>query len=220
MTLAEQRIHDMIDSGKITAEEGARLLDALRRPWTWRVLYAPLDVLSTRTALLVGLLITVLGVGVGLAGIRFDGALDTHIAGHVTARVALADAVIALGSMTLVMWVAGLVVARKGRAIDHLAAVALARAPNVLCGALLLLVGHAFSAQLAAMMHNPFDPKAAVFGLMIAVVTLPFIVWFFVLLYQGYKTASGLKGAALVVSFIVAVIVAEVLSKIVLVRLA
>lgn len=150
-------------------------------------------------------------LGLSFARVRFDGALDSHPAGPagVSLGAALLDAVVSWPLTAAVFWLGALVVARQGRFVDFLGAVGVARMPMVFSGAVLALV----EAYLPITRPGPHH------GAGIAVLTalsLPCIVWFFALLFQGFRTASGLRGPRVGVSFVVVLVVAEFVSKLVL----
>lgn len=49
------------------------------------------------------------------------------------------------------------------------------------------------------------------------VITVPVIVWYIALLYNGFKVSTGAKGAKLIIGFVVGILVAEAISKLVLI---
>jgi hypothetical protein len=51
------------------------------------------------------------------------------------------------------------------------------------------------------------------------IISLLLIIWFIVLLFKAYKISTNLKGANLIVSFILGIIIAEILSKIIIYQL-
>jgi hypothetical protein len=219
MKSAEERVTAMVHEGKITAAEGERLLAAMRerRP-TWRLLLNPFERLPAGRGLLLAGIITVCGIVVSLFGVRFDGALDVHVTGRRwSVPLALLDHGNAIASMTLALWAASLLLAKQGRLVDFLISVGVARAPLVAAGALMFAVMPPPSELAQRIMANPSDPI-----LFLALLALPGVIWFFVLLYHGFKTASGLSGGKSASGFIGAVVVAEIVSKLVVqvVRLA
>ena len=52
--------------------------------------------------------------------------------------------------------------------------------------------------------------------LLLVGVILPWFLWLIALLFNAYKVASGMRGRKLIVSFIVGLLIAETLSKVVL----
>jgi len=72
-----------------------------------------------------------------------------------------------------------------------------------------------------ATLHQTSVSTSAIVMLVIMVlITLALIVWSVSLLYNGYKTAVNGKGAKAIVLFIVGIVVAEIVSKIVIISLS
>jgi hypothetical protein len=205
----------LIESGRVSPEEGQRLLDALddeRRAPGWRVLFDPFEGLSTAH----GLLVVALGVALQIVGsrmgVRYDGALDVHIASAPTWFMTFLELAIDLGLTTLVAWAAAFALASRPRAIDVLIAIGIARVPLVIVGL-----------PLVALLPDPETLRQQalsadlswVYGL-VAVLVLPAIVWSFVLWFRGYRTATGLAGGRLWGAFFGSILVAELLTKLAL----
>jgi hypothetical protein len=210
MNHAEERVLGMLQEGKITkgeADELMRSLSGERGRWR-RVLLNPFSRLPTGKGLIGAGIVAALSLVLATRlGIRFDGALDVHASGgSVTLVFALLDQAVGLLLLAVALWAASRLAAREGRFIDFLVVSGIARLPLLLLGSFL-----------AFALPNPLgileDPLRL---LLVAIVSMLFVVWFVVWLYQGYKTASGLAGARLVMSFIAALAVAEVASKVVL----
>ena len=58
-----------------------------------------------------------------------------------------------------------------------------------------------------------------IFILLFAMLTLAFVVWFFALLWNGFKVATNAKGIKPVILFIIAVLLSEIISKTILIYL-
>lgn len=86
---------------------------------------------------------------------------------------------------------------RQGRFIDHFAAVGIARLPLIIMGAIGALI-----------------PIAAWAESVLIALALPALVWYFALLYNGFRRAVGGQGPRVVAAFITGIVIAEVLSKI------
>lgn len=213
MTTERERILELVASGKLSPGDADRLLKQAEekpRPNLFAWLFDPIDRLGTHRALLVGLLAVLLASLFSRAGVRFDGALDSHVGtAPVPPAVAVADAVVAWPLTALVLWLVSLVAARQGRFVDHFAAVGLSRVPALAIGAIL-----AFSTLWPTPELVPGQiPDVNPVWLAVILSTVPFAVWQVVLLYRGFRTASGLRGLRCAVAGVVGIIVAEVLSK-------
>lgn len=214
MTTAREQVLELVSSGKISAAEGDELLKALptERRSSWKVLINPFDRLNAGWAF--GL--SVVGATVGLMlsrwNIRFDGALDVHVAPHAVAwREALVDQVVAWPLTAFVLWSISLAFARQGRLVDFLGNVGTARLPLLLVG----VVAGAMRGQLPTAPSDMGVPPSIMMLFLVAA-TVPAVVLAVAMLFQGYRTASGLSGVKCALSFTAAVIAAEVLSKVAL----
>ena len=207
------RILEMVASGKISAAEGDQLLGALEAPKRSRLrrVLNPFDNLTVGPAMAIGVVAAVAGIVLSRWGVRFDGALDVHV-GHaeVSLRQAVLDQLVAWPLTAMVLWVAALPLARRTRAADLLANVGVARLPLLWVAA----VG------VVASPHLPANPGQAVSApgalVLLAVLTLPALVWSVALLYNAFGAASGLARVRGGVVFTAALIAAEVASKLAL----
>jgi hypothetical protein len=213
MTKTEEKVLDLVSSGKITAAEGDELLKALaarQRP-SWRWIINPTDRLSVPQSLLLGAAGVFGGLLLSRWNVHFDGALDVHLgpSSPSFARVVI-EQIVAWPLTAGVFWLAALAFVRRARAIDFLASVGVARLP-------LLAVGAMAAAMKDRLPSRPTEvPSATPALLILAALSLPAVIWMITLLFQGFRTASGLRGTRGGVLFAAAVVLAEVLSKVAL----
>ena len=218
MSVEERRVVEMVQAGTITEAEGRRLIDAMRdRPPAWRMLLNPFDHLSTPAGWLVGLIVLAASVGVSRLGIRFDGALDVHAAsGAVPWARAAIDMVNDVGVTAIVFWVASLVAGRRGRIPDFVLGVLVARVPVVVVGAIVFALFPP-PEEVLAQITSGAGPDVRV--VLTSVLTIPLMLWFLAWLYRGFAHASGLRSVRSAVTFGAALIVAEILTKLVLMQI-
>jgi hypothetical protein len=216
MNSEQDRILEMVKQGTISTTEADKLIHALgaQRRSVLGVLWGPFTRLDTATGLVLGGLVGAASVAAGgLLGVRFDGAIDVHVGGGpVSFGVAVLEQVLGWGLFAVVLWAAAWAAGRRGRLVDFVVAVGLSRLPLLLLGLVSAWLVPDPAELMRRVEQSPFDPLL----LVVAAVSLPPIVWCFVWLVQGYRTASGLTGGRLVLSFILAVIVAEVIAKVTL----
>jgi len=208
----EDRVLSMVRAGTITEAEGQRLMGSLhQRRIGWRMLFNPFDRLSTPVLWILAILVTIGGVGVSRMGVRFDGSLDVHQApGLPTWSEIFLDAASAILVTAVIFWLVSLLVARQGRIVDFLSTVAVARLPNILVGAALPWILPPPDEILAQAMAGLVPPR-----LLLALIALiPGLIWFITLLCTAYKSSSGLRGLRLGISFTVALLVSEIISKV------
>lgn len=213
------RILEMVQAGTIRPEEADELLAALRhrRAPLSQWLFRPMELLQTGPALAIGAAVCALGLLLARLGARFDGALDLHTAPPpVPWGTAITDQLLAWPLTALIFWAIARPVAGQGRLVDFLASVGIARLP-LLPAAAILVANREASAEAVAKVLEGGMPSAAF--LISTLATIPFNVWFFVLLVTGLRTASGLRGGKLAAVAVGAILAAEVLTKLALLAL-
>jgi hypothetical protein len=215
MITPSERIHDLVQKGALPAEQGETLLDALKQEPSRksRLWLDPLERFGGERLALVGAALVLLGAALRPFGVAFDGFLDTHfVEGPPRWAHVLAEAAVAWPLGALLLWGISLVVARQGRFIDFLGLVGVARVPVLLVGVVLAIV-----APLSPPGFSPDHPPELT-GRLLAMVVVGCVMlpWQIVLLYRGFGTASGLRGARQIVAFMVGLLLAELGSKMVL----
>jgi hypothetical protein len=105
----------------------------------------------------------------------------------------------------VVFWLAARIAARRGRLVDFVISTGAARAPMVVAGLGAGLLLREPTALLAGVQIGVLAPKL----LLSAAIVLPCVVWFVAMLLFAFRTASGLKGGWLAVTFILALLAAE-----------
>jgi hypothetical protein len=222
MSDAKRKVLDMVEQGKITTAEADALLAAMRSGprFSPRVLVDPFERVGVPAALAVGLLAAVAaGFAAIPLGLRFDGYLDIHMAqGEVGVFAAIADQVVAWPLSALVLWLVALPFARASRFVDFLAVTGLARVLPLACGVLLAPLTPE-PAALADISRSAMSDPSAVLGDLASMlpmigVALVFIGWFIAAAVFGFRHASGLRKGRLAAAVVVALLVAETVSKV------
>lgn len=186
-------------------------------------LFNPFQFIAGGSALAIGLIIMLASAYLGsLSNTHFDGVLDIH-----TGRTAatplwffITEVLIGWFCLSIVLLIAALFVSRSSfRIIDVFGTQALAKAPYLLVTLAGLTKGSVrFGKYLAAKyMQQPttitIQPSDILFFVITVVVSLLMIIWTAVLMYRAYGVSCNIKGGKAIVSFIVSLIFAEVLSK-------
>ena len=174
-----------------------------------KLLINPFERIAGWHALFVGFAAMALTAVIGkINNVAFDGVLDIHVGTMFSFVTSFAMQAINFLSMFLTMWLAALCFSKtKLRAIDVAGTMSLARVPMLL---------PAIVCFLPVAPENLFDiPRVIIFSL----VCIPFIVWMIALMYNAYTVSCHLKGVRAVVSFIGALLVAEIVSKIIIIFL-
>lgn len=187
-------------------------------------LFNPFKFIAGPSALLMGLAIMLISAYMGsLSNTHFDGVLDIH-----TGRPAafplwfyMAESSIGWFIISIVLLLSAFIISSSSfRIIDIFGTQALARAPYLLAVLVVLPEGSVkFGKYLAEKyMQQPttitIESTDVLFFVIAAVVSLMMIVWTVVLMYRAYAVSCNVKGGKAIGSFIIALLIAEILSKI------
>lgn len=208
----EAKIAELVRAGQLSASEGRRLKSALpgqNKPAPlWRLFIDPWDRLSERAQLALALVTALASVALSILGdARFDGTLDLHLSVRTVAwKSALLDQGAAWLLTAAIFWLVAKLAKARARIIDLVLAIGAARLPLVLSG--IVLIALPLPRDPAAMLAtSPALLVALAFSL------LPLIAWLVVLLYTGWRHATGLRAPRVGISFVIALMVSEVISK-------
>lgn len=185
------------------------LRDDKKKLSTW--LFNPFVFVGGERILLIGLMIAAVHIPIGyFFNVRFDGAIDMHLVPtDVGLLTPVIDVLIAWLSMAGCMFAAAKLFQSPMRLIDIAGAVLVARIPLLLSIGPVLLLEPDFQSieELLNLRGSELYQLAA-----LSVISLLFLIWYFVLLYNAFKINSNLKGARLWIGFIGSLIIAEIVS--------
>jgi len=185
------------------------LRDDKKKLSTW--LFNPFLFVGGERILLIGLIIAAVHIPIGyFLNVRFDGAIDMHLVPtDVGLLTPVIDVLIAWLSMAGCMFAAAKIFQSPMRLIDIAGAVLVARIPLLLSIGPVLLLEPDFQSieELLNLQGSELYQLAA-----LSVISLLFLIWFFVLLFNAFKINSNLKGARLWIGFIGSAIIAEIIS--------
>jgi hypothetical protein len=162
-------------------------------------------------------------------GVHFDGVLDTHVGGKVPLWMFMAEGVIDWLSLALVLLGAGRMISKTAfRAIDLIGTQALARWPMLLVTFATFAPGfHRYSVQLIdslkSLLANPakfaFPPGGAdaVVYVFVTAATMVCAVWMVALMWKSFAHCCNVRGGRAVGAFVAGLLVAEVISKILII---
>jgi hypothetical protein len=166
-------------------------------------LYNPFERIAGWQALIIGMIAMALTAVTGkLNHVAFDGALDAHAGATFGFSTAFAMQAIALLSLSIVMWIAGIIFSKsRVRIIDVVGTMSLARVPMLLLAIICFL---------PVVPNSLFDfPRLIIF----VIIIIPIYIWMIALMYNAYSVSCHLNGSRAVISFIGALAVAEIVSK-------
>lgn len=187
-------------------------------------LYNPFEIFTERQLLVFGILFLLIGSFIGFQfNGRFDGVVDLHFVEYATFYQVLVDNCINTLLLTLFLFAFGLFINSKTRIIDLLNTALIARIPfyilpffngnNRITLITEKLMELSTSNNLEAI--NVLDTIIIVVFGILALVTL---IWFAVLLWNGFKVATNAKGTKTIVLFITVVLLAEIASKYIIIQ--
>lgn len=187
-------------------------------------LFNPFERYSEIKLVVAGLIATVTGsILAYYAGGRYDGVIDFHLSPDVQFIQPFIDNTVNVMTLFMLLYIVGSLINKKTRAIDVLNTTLIARIP------LYLLPLSGFSEYnrsiedkiLKSVSESPQMPVPDLTGteyavlVLIAIVGILCLIWFIILLYNGFKTASNLKTVSHKVYFALSILIAEIISKII-----
>jgi len=192
------------------------------------LLFNPFKRVNGWKALWLGLGAMVVASLIGwLGNTHFDGVLDVHTGAAASLWFHVAESLIDWLAMAIILLGGGVLATRRwGKAMDLAGAQALARAPMILAVLPPLLPPFRRQAEryaagtlgnLPGIQGGPVDMVIFWAGTLVIVAA---VVWMVALMWKGFGLAYRAKGNWAVISFIAAIVLAEALSKFIIVKLA
>lgn len=184
-----------------------------------KLLYHPFELYSERHLLIFGLIMTLIGTYLGfLFSGRFDGIVDFHLMESVTFFEVVLDNFFNTVLLTILMFLAGKLINSKTRFIDILNISLISRIPFYLLPIFNLNnvmneVSYRTYDIILAGKFNAITTPDIMLIMLFSFVAICTLIWFSVLLWNGFKVATNAKGIKNIILFIFTIIVAEVASK-------
>ena len=165
-------------------------------------------------AVLIGLGIQLLTVFVcNLTDVHFDGALDIHGGAEATLTQDFLMWGISVASIILLMYVSGLILTKGFRFVDLLGTVLIARTPYIINVITIALIELPSTETIIADPMSIFTSVSMLALMSLTLITILILVWHIALLYNAYKVSIGLSGNKVIISFIIVIFLAEIISK-------
>lgn len=185
----------------------------------------PFAHLSDRLLWLMAFGATVFGMLIAIYfNVSFDGCFDVHFIEKISILNAIFYLVTSIAILSLVLFTSGKITNPKTRFIDILITVCVARIPLYLLG--LMNINNYNYLKTSYLQEIIFKSNGDISKITIALQSMiPFLILssitalaalllFFVLLFNGYKNATNIKSTTPIIYFVIAVIIAETISKI------
>jgi len=182
-------------------------------------LYNPFELYSERQLLIFGLVMTLIGsfLGYSFNG-RFDGIIDFHLLESVTFFEVVLDNFFNAVLLTMLLFINGKLINSKTRFVDVLNASLLARIPFYILpffnfNNVMYDVSNRTYDIMVAGSFNAISTPDIILLMLFSFVAICTLIWFSVLLWNGYKVATNAKGIKNIILFIFTILVVEVVSK-------
>lgn len=184
----------------------------------------PFEKYNENKLLIFGILITLIGSYLGyLFQGRFDGVIDLHFVPSTTILVPFIDNLINITTLFLILFILGKYINNKTRLIDILTPVLVARLPFYLLtfSNYEHYISDVSQRLLASidMQKIPSNLNLETTDLIITIIfagiSILLLVWFVILLYNGFKVATNSRGIKNNLLFAGVIILAEIISKII-----
>lgn len=184
------------------------------------VIFKPFERYSEKTLLVAGTIAALAGILLAwMFGARFDGVLDLHYTRKQPFWVVAGDQLLNGISLLLFLIPVTKWINRKTRIIDVVNAFLISRIPlyfltfgNV--GAILSNAGEKMKTAALQQQAISLNGMEWTFLIVFGLLAILMIVWSVTLLYNGYKVASNAKGARPIILFVLSLLFAEIVSKV------
>jgi hypothetical protein len=188
------------------------------------MLFNPFEKYSERVLLSVGLAFTIIGGYLGFVfNTRFDGVIDLHFVEKVPLYQPFLEIGITILYTTIFLFIVGKIINPKARIIDIFLASMIARIPYYFitffnANNKAYTISQGILILVKSSKTNMLSSTDVFYLLLMSFAIIGSLIWFFVLLYNGFKTAVNAKETKHTALFIAAVVVAEIISKIVIIN--
>ena len=177
----------------------------------WSFIVNPFTRIAGWQAFGAGLTIAVITAVVAtMSNTALNGVLDAHYTFGITYGQSFLMQAVNIVSITMVMWLIALIFSKSFRFVDILGTMTLARAPYLLMAITGFFVE---PADLNQLMQNVSEMRIPIYLIITGIIAIPIMVWSVALMYNGMKVSCNMRGPKLAVSFVIGIILAEILSK-------
>ncbi|MBC7642357.1 MAG: hypothetical protein H7174_08475 [Flavobacterium sp.] len=187
-----------------------------------KILFNPFAKFSDKFLIIFGIISTLLGLSLSwFFNAQFDGVLDLHFNGSINIYESLVLILIDIIILVVLLFALAKFINNKSRIMDVIIAILIARTPIYLLALMninnkMFEIGAIINAKiLKGEMNNvPFSLQTIL--IITSLISLLAIIWFSVLLFNGFKIATNLKERKHIVFFVITLLLAEIISKIVI----
>ncbi|MFV5686126.1 hypothetical protein ACM55I_11835 [Flavobacterium sp. GB2R13] len=188
------------------------------------VLFNPFEKYTERILIVAGLTATLIGGYLGFVfNARFDGVIDLHFVERVTLYQPILEIGINILCTTVLLFIVGKIINPKTRIIDIFLTSMIARIPYYIitffnANNKAYTISQGILNLVKSNKTNPLSSTDIFYLLLMSFAIIASLIWFIALLFNGFKIAVNAKGTKHVLLFIAAIVVAEIISKIVIIN--
>ncbi len=182
-------------------------------------MFNPFENFDEKQLLLTGLFATLLGIYIGFVfNARFDGVVDLHFRESVTWQEVALDNLINIVVLSILMFIAGKIINPKTRIIDILNSSLISRIPFYILpffnvNQIIFRSSNEMMESIQGGQFSEITSSNLILNLAFAVIAIPILICFVILLWNGFKIATNAKGNKAIILFVVSLFVAEIVSK-------
>lgn len=156
------------------------------------------------------------GIICTFSNVAFDGVIDMHLVNRLPLIQSFEFIAIDILSVVTVMTITGFIISKSFRIIDILGTMTLSRSPFLI----LAFAGYfTVSPDINELIKNPYIVFHSISFILLIILSIPVTIWSIILMFNALKISCGINGNKLGSAFIVALLVAEVISKILIYNL-
>jgi hypothetical protein len=188
------------------------------------LLFNPFETYSERILSVVGLIVTLIGGYLGfIFNARFDGVIDLHFVEKVSLYQPILEIGINILCTTVLLFIVGKIINPKTRIIDIFLTSMIARIPYYIitlfnANSKAYTISQGILNLVKSNKINPLSSTDIFYLLLMSFAIIASLIWFITLLFNGFKTAVNAKGTKHILLFIGAIVIAEIISKILIIN--
>lgn len=185
--------------------------------------FNPFAKYTEKQLLPIGVAVTIISVFLAdYTDARYDGVLDLHFISNVSITKVLTDFIINIVLLFIALLTVGKIINKKTRPVDILTTIVVARIPFY--AVMLVNINKTMQTvtdklDITAPTITNLNSADMSYIIIAGIITIVAVAWYIALLYNGFKIASNAKTFKQNILFIIALIAAEVISKLIIVNL-
>ena len=186
----------------------------------WQIIWNPFIKFSEKQLLLIGLASMLIGSYLAtIFGVTYDGVIDVHLNQEMSFIHSLKENIIIVLLITFLLLGLGKIINPKTRFIDIVNASLIYRIPFYVSAVLVSMptfkkIEEAMLKDAGNFAKIKFETLDLALLLIMSLLLIILLIYALALLYHGFKTAANAKQLKHIVFFSIAILVAEILSKI------